>query len=192
MNDGGTAGSTQGGSPAKGGSSAMNNGGTSSNEGGTASEDGGTSSMSEAGSGEEPMGEGGADTDPPTGLTGNGITGTFDGVVHAHTFNPTNIPQQTETVVIMATSAMYPLYDTWTIRFLPKLGAQDCTGDVDSDDTFITFGSQTNYQLGGTTAGGGSCTLNVTSVSPFKGTFTAKLKMQSGLVDVTDGAFSVP
>jgi hypothetical protein len=185
----GSAGSSKGGSGAKAGSG-------STSDGGTKGAEGGTSSMGEAGAGEDPLGEGGggSDPNPPTGLTGDGITGTFDGMVHAHTFNPTHVPQQTETQVIMATSMMYPLYDAWTIRFYPKLGEQACTGDVDSGDTFITFGSQTNYALGGTTAGqGGACKLNITSIAPsYTGTFTASLVMESGVVAVTDGAFSVP
>jgi hypothetical protein len=186
---GGSAGSSKGGSASTAGSGSMT-------DGGSKGEDGGTSSMSDAGSGEEPMGEAGSGSDPnpPTGLAGNGITGTFNGMVHAHAFNPTHVPQQTETQVMMATSAMYPLYDAWTIRFYPKLGEQDCTGDVGTTDTSITFGSQSNYQLGGTTAGeGASCKLNITSIAPtYTGTFTATLKMSSGLVEVTDGAFSVP
>ena len=165
-------------------SSAGTASGGGSSQGGSATSDGGDGASS-GGAGEEP-GPGGA------GLgAADGITGTFEGVVHTHTFNAVHVPQQTETVVIGANSAMYPLWDAWGMRFLPKLGEQACTGDTGTDDTFITFGSQTNFSLAGTTANG-ACSINVTSIAPkLEGTFTATLKTEHGDVDVTDGAFRV-
>lgn len=183
---GGEAGG-DGGEPA-GTSGTKNNAGT--GTGGTATNGGAPASDG----GEPATGNGGADPGGPGGLgAADGITGTIDGVVHTHTF-AVHVPQQVETVVIGANSAMYPLYDAWGIRFMPKLGEQACTGDADVDDTFITFGSQTNFSAAGTTASGnGSCTINVTSLAPkFEGSFTATLATDHGDVTVTDGQFRVP
>jgi hypothetical protein len=80
----------------------------------------------------------GGSVEPGTGVgTGDGITGTFDGT----TFNAANAPQQTKTVVIGASFAQYPLYNNWTIRFLPKLGAQDCSESTGTEDTLRTASS---------------------------------------------------
>jgi hypothetical protein len=179
----GTSGSQNSAGTATGG--VNGNGGGVNGNGGAATGDGGDGATS-GGAGEEP-GPGGV------GLgAADGITGTFEGVVHTHTFNAVHVPQQTETVVIGANSAMYPLWDAWGLRFLPKLGVQACTGDTGTDDTFITFGSQSNYLLAGTTAKG-ACSINVTSITPkLEGTFTATLKTGHGDVEVTDGAFRVP
>lgn len=177
------------GGAATGTSGSKNNAGT--GAGGTATNNGGATASD---GGEPATGAGGDDSGGPGGLgAADGITGTIDGVVHTHTF-ALHVPQQVETVVIGANSMMYPLYDSWGIRFMPKLGEQACTGDADVDDTFITFGSQTNFSAAGTTASGnGSCTINVTSLAPkFEGTFTATLATDHGDVTVTDGQFRVP
>jgi hypothetical protein len=194
-----TAGSAGKGS-AHGGESSGDGGaatGTSGSKNGAGSSTGGTATNGGAAAsdgGEPATAVGGADSGGPGSLgAADGITGTIDGVVHTHTF-ALHVPQQTETVVIGANSMMYPLYDSWGIRFMPKLGEQACTGDADVDDTFITFGSQTNFSAAGTTASGnGSCTINVTSLAPkFEGTFTATLATDHGDVTVTDGQFRVP
>jgi len=154
------------------------------NDGGTPSSDGGETAAGGAGEQPDPGGAGLG--------TADGITGTFEGKLHTHLFGAMHTPQQTETSVIGANSAMYPLLDVWTIRFLPKLGEQPCTGDTGTDDTFISFSSQTNFSAAGTTTGG-SCTIDITSLTPkFEGTFSATLRTDHGNIAVTDGAFRVP
>ncbi len=55
------------------------------------------------------------------------------------------------------------------------------------------FGSQTNFAQAGTTASGGSCSINVTSLAPkLESSFTATLSTAQGDVKVTDGYFRVP
>lgn len=204
--DGGSD-SNEAGSPSSAAGSGSTAGGDASGGAGATTGTSGTKNDPTAGSGGAATSQGGATGDggePPTSMGGadpgpgglgaaDGITGTIDGVVHTHTF-AVHVPQQVETVVIGANSMMYPLYDSWGIRFMPKLGEQACTGDADVDDTFITFGSQTNFSAAGTTASGnGSCTINVTSLAPkFEGTFTATLATDHGDVTVTEGAFRVP
>jgi hypothetical protein len=197
--DGGNA-STQAGEGGKGGA-ASTQGGTKANgnAGEPATGEAGEPATGNGGStGNPPTGEAGAPPDEPgTGVglgSANGITGTFGGVVHTHTFNAIKVPQQTETIVIGANSAMYPLWDAWGMRLLPELGEQACTGDTGTDDIFITFGSQTDFSLTGTTAGSfGACTIIVTSLAPtIEGSFTATFTGNAGAVEVTDGHFRIP
>ena len=199
MNEGGGD-ATQAGTTSKSGSSSTQGGTKASGSAGEPTTgEAGEPAMSNGGTtGNPPEGEAGAAGTPsegPGGLgTANGISGAIDGVVHAHTFNAVNVPQQSETVVIGATSAMYPLYDSWGLRFLPQLGEQACTGDTGTEDIFITFGSQTNYNATGTTTGkDGACTINVTSIAPsFEGTFTATFSTPTGIAQVTSGEFRIP
>lgn len=199
MNEG-AGDSTQAGASSKSGSSSTQ-GGTkaSGNAGESTTGEAGQAAASDGGStGNPPEGEAGAAgtaTGGPGGLgTANGISGAIDGVVHTHTFNAVSVPQQTETVVIGANSAMYPLWDAWSLRFLPQLGEQACTGDTGTEDIFITFGSQTNYNATGVTTGkDGACTINVTSIAPnLEGTFTATFTTPIGTAEVTAGQFRIP
>lgn len=167
-----SGGSSSGGSSSGGSSGASSSGGSSS---GTPS-DAGTDASSVAGLG-----------------TGDGITGTIDGTPKTFTFNAQRVPQQTTTAVIGATSTQYAPNDKWTLRLNPTVGAQTCTGATGTEDVFIQFGSQTDYNANGTTAGtGAKCSINVISLSPkFEGSFTATLVTTGGVRNVTDGYFRV-
>jgi hypothetical protein len=167
-------------------------GGTTTNAGASAS--GGTETN--AGAATDDAGAGGAGSvEPgpgPGGLgSADGITGTFGGMVHAHTFSVVHVPQQTSTAVIGANSAMYPPYESWRIRFMPKLGTQSCTGATGPDDSAIDFGSLIDFDAAGTTANK-TCSITITSLAPkFEGSFTATLSTTRGDVVVTDGSFRV-
>jgi hypothetical protein len=142
-------------------------------------------------------GAAGAGTDEPApsgeGLgAADGITGTFAGMAHTATFGVVHVPQQTSTSVVGATTAMYPPYESWRIRFTAKLGTQSCTGATGPDDSAIDFGSLTDFDAAGTTANK-TCSITLTSLAPkYEGTFTATLGTAGGDVVVTEGAFRVP
>jgi hypothetical protein len=156
---------------------------------------GGTEAGGGAPSGD--AGAAGAGTDEPApggdGLgAADGITGSFAGMPHTATFSVVHVPQQTSTAVIGATTAMYPPYESWRVRFTPKLGTQTCTGATGPDDSAIDFGSLTDFDAAGTTANK-TCSITITSLAPkYEGTFTATLGTAGGDVVVTAGAFRVP
>ena len=112
--------------------------------------------------------------------------------MHAHLTRPQDVPQSgTSTIVLEAYQSAIAPFDQWRIRLKPQLGAQECTGDTGTEDTFVQFSSQADFNANGTTAKG-KCTINVTSIAPkYEGTFTATLITSAGPVDVTDGSFRV-
>lgn len=174
--------------------------------GGTTSPDGGgssgaaSSSSGDAGgstsSSSSSTSSGGVDASSSSGggvLTGNGITGTIGATPRTHTVNAIHVPQQTTAVLIGANKSNEALTDKWQIRFKPQLGTQPCDEKIDTENTYITYGTFGTPNDSGTTAKPGSCSITVTSLGPsYEGTFTAVLSTQAGTVNVTDGAFRVP
>jgi hypothetical protein len=200
---GGAPASEQGGETSStsgsGGQSSTSFGGKSTTGGATTTDSGAPGTGGTEPSAGAPTGDAGAagaaTDDPAAGGEGlaaaDGITGTFAGMARTATFGVVHVPQQTSTAVIGANTAMYPPYESWRVRFTPKLGTQTCTGATGPDDSAIDFSSFLDFDAVGTT-GGKTCSITITSLVPkFEGTFTATLATPGGDVVVTEGAFRV-
>lgn len=160
---------------------------SSQSDGSTASADGNPGETPADSGNDAPTSSGG------TGLAalggGDGITGTIGGTALTFTTQAVHIPQGNDAVVIGARFTDYT--QSWTLRMKPTLGAQDCTGDVDIDDVSIAYAKVPDYENGGTTTSPGTCTINLTSLTPkIEGTFVATLKSGTPIA-VTDGAFRI-
>ena len=113
-----------------------------------------------------------------------------DGTVVLFKAQALHIPQGNDSLVIAAKTSDY--MGTWTIRMKGTLGAQDCTGDLETTSVSMTYAKVRDYENGGTTTSPGTCTINLTSVTPkIEGTFVASLKSGSTMRTVTDGAFRI-
>jgi len=125
----------------------------------------------------------------------DGIAGTFGGKTYAFTVSPLHVPQMTATVLISAGFVEMGLPESWAIRFLPKLGTQECTGSDEAGDPAVSFRSIANTDLTGTTGSSGTCAITVTSLTPkYEGTFTASIATIGGTTGqtmVTDGYFRI-
>lgn len=120
----------------------------------------------------------------------DGITAIVDGTVRIFTTQALHIPQGNDSLLIGAKSSDYT--QTWTIRMKATLGTQSCTGDVDTDDVSMSYAKVPDYENGGTTVSPGTCTINLTSLTPkVEGTFVASLKSGNNTRVVTDGAFRI-
>lgn len=123
----------------------------------------------------------------------DGITGTFEGVVHAHKFKSVVIRGRFS-LDLRADSALAAPLDSWLIHLPSSVGFYECTSDPVTNRGLVSFKSESNSSLSGTTDGPrGTCSIDVTSVSPkIEGTFTAALATDHATVTVKDGYFRVP
>jgi len=125
----------------------------------------------------------------------DGITGTFGGKTYAFTVSPLHVPQMTTTALISASVVTMGLPESWAIRFLPKLGTQECTGSDEVGDPAVSFRSLANTDLSGTTGSLGTCSITVTSLTPkYEGSFIATFVPIGGTTEktmVTDGYFRI-
>jgi hypothetical protein len=138
-----------------------------------------------------PPPDGGTDSSTPAGTglgTDDGIVATVAGTALVFKTQVVHIPQGNDSLVLGARTSDYA--SVFTIHMKSTLGPQDCTGGVGTDDIYLSLAKAPDYENGGTTASPGTCTINLTSVTPkIEGTFVASLNSGNTPKAVTDGAF---